>query len=145
MASKTNEVITGDYDHYGRSIVYGDTDSEISTTRHLTNFGEKTIEDLFNSCKEFWKDKDKEYAYDPELMVMTYDEDIDEPYMGHTEYIYRHKVSKDLYEIEDELGNVITVTEDHSVMVERNGFLIDVKPVDILESDIMISIKVNDK
>ena len=145
MASKTNEMITGEYDHYGKAIVYGDTDSEISTTRHLTNFGEKTIEDLFNGCKEFWKDGDKEYAYDPELMVMTYDEDIDEPYMGHTEYIYRHKVSKDLYEIEDELGNVITVTEDHSVMVERNGFLIDVKPVDILESDIMISIKVNDK
>ena len=27
MASKTNEMITGIYDHYGESIVYGDTDS----------------------------------------------------------------------------------------------------------------------
>lgn len=27
MASKTNEMITGEYDHYGKSIVYGDTDS----------------------------------------------------------------------------------------------------------------------
>lgn len=27
MAAKTNEMITGDYDHYGKSIVYGDTDS----------------------------------------------------------------------------------------------------------------------
>lgn len=27
MASKTNEMITGEYDHYGRAIVYGDTDS----------------------------------------------------------------------------------------------------------------------
>jgi DNA polymerase elongation subunit (family B) len=27
MAAKTNEMITGEYDHYGRSIVYGDTDS----------------------------------------------------------------------------------------------------------------------
>jgi len=145
MAAKTNEMIDGNYDHYGKSIVYGDTDSEISNTKHFTNFGEKTIESIFTDCKEFWTDGDKEYAYDPELMVMSYDEEIDEPYLGHTEYIYRHKVSKDLYEIEDELGNVITVTEDHSVMVERNGQLIDAKPADILESDILISIKVNDK
>jgi DNA polymerase elongation subunit (family B) len=145
MCSKTNEMITGEYDHYGQSVVYGDTDSEISTTRHLTNFGEKTIEELFNGCVEFWKDGDKEYAYDPNLLVMSYDEDINEPYMGHTEYIYRHKVSKDLFEIEDELGNIITVTEDHSVMIERNGNLIDVKPMDILESDILISVKVNNK
>jgi DNA polymerase elongation subunit (family B) len=27
MASKINEVITGDYDHLGKSIIYGDTDS----------------------------------------------------------------------------------------------------------------------
>jgi DNA polymerase elongation subunit (family B) len=27
MAAKTNEMITGEYDHYGRAIVYGDTDS----------------------------------------------------------------------------------------------------------------------
>lgn len=27
MAAKTNEMITGEYDHYGKAIVYGDTDS----------------------------------------------------------------------------------------------------------------------
>jgi len=27
MAAKTNEMMTGEYDHYGKSIVYGDTDS----------------------------------------------------------------------------------------------------------------------
>jgi len=27
MAARTNEMITGEYDHYGKSIVYGDTDS----------------------------------------------------------------------------------------------------------------------
>lgn len=144
MAAKTNEMITGEYDHYGKAIVYGDTDSEISTTKHITNFGEKTIEELFNSCCEFWKDDDKEYAYNPELMVMSYDDDIDEPYMSHIEYIYRHRVSKDLYEVEDELGNIITVTEDHSVMIERNGQLLSVKPADILNTDILISIVVNE-
>lgn len=144
MASKTNELITGEYDHYGKAIIYGDTDSETGDTLHLTNFGEKTIEELFNSCCEFWKEGEKEFAYHPELMVMTYDNDIDEPYLGHIDYIYRHKVSKDLYEIEDELGNTITVTEDHSVMIERDGELLSVKPVEILASDILISIKINE-
>lgn len=141
MAAKTNEMITGVYDHYGDSIVYGDTDSEISTTLHISNFGEQTIEELFNCGQEFWRDGNKEYSHHPELMVMSYDNDINEPYLGHTEYIYRHKVSKDLYEIEDELGNSITVTEDHSVMVERGGNLISVKPADILDSDTLISIR----
>ena len=144
MAAKTNEMITGEYDHYGKSIVYGDTDSFFPSTNILSSFGEQTIEDLFNTCCEFWKNGDKEYAYHPDLTVMSYDDDIDEPYLGHIEYIYRHKVSKDLYEIEDELGNIITVTEDHSVMIERDGNLISVKPADILESDILISIKVNE-
>jgi DNA polymerase elongation subunit (family B) len=145
MAAKTNEMITGNYDHYGESIVYGDTDSQISSTLHYSSKGQQTVEDLFNGCNEFWNDGDKEYAYDPDLMVMTYNDEIDEPYLGHIEYIYRHKVSKYLYEIEDELGNIITVTEDHSVMVERDGKLISVKPLDILDSDILISIKVDDK
>jgi intein/homing endonuclease len=127
----------------GKTVIYGDTDSEISTTIHQTNFGEKTIEELFLTCSEFWNDGDKEYAYHPDLMVMSYDPDADEPYLGHINYIYRHRVSKDLYEVEDELGNTITVTEDHSVMIERNGELMEIKPDEINESDILISVKIN--
>ena len=145
MASRTNEMITGEYNHYGAAVVYGDTDSSIASTLILSSNGQKTIEELFNGCDEFSVDGEKEYAYDNDLMVMTYDDDIGEPYMGHIEYIYRHKVSKDLYEIEDELGNIITVTEDHSVMVERDGKLTSVKPLEILDSDILISVIVNDK
>lgn len=140
MASQTNLLIDGKYDHYGRSIVYGDTDSVLPSTLILTGSGEKTIEELFNGCVETWADGDKEYAYDEGLAVMSYDNISSQPYMGHIEYIYRHKVSKDLYEIEDELGNIVTVTEDHSVMIERTGKLMSVKPADILESDILVSI-----
>ena len=144
MAAKTNEFIAGEYNYDGSAVVYGDTDSFFPSTNILSNFGEQTIEDLFNGCKEFWNDGDKEYAYDPDLAVMSYDDEIEEPYLGHIEYIYRHKVSKDLYEIEDELGNIITVTEDHSVMVERNGNLISVKPAEIMDDDIIVSVIIGD-
>ena len=140
MTAVVNEIITGEHDYLGKSVIYNDTDSEISTTVHRTNFGEKTIEELFNECDEFWTVGDKEYAANQDLMVMTYDNIKSEPYFGHINYIYRHKVSKDLYEIEDELGNAITVTEDHSVMVERNNILIEVAPANILADDILISV-----
>jgi hypothetical protein len=140
LAAKTNEIITGDYNHKGNAIIYGDTDSEIGSTIHQTNFGEKSIEELFAACCEFWNNGTKEYAYHPDLMVMSYNPDRNEPYFCHTNYIYRHKVTKDLYEIEDELGNTITVTEDHSVMVERAGVLIEIKPTDINDDDILISV-----
>ena len=144
MAAKVNEYVTGEYDYIGKSIIYGDTDSWIGTTLHQTNFGEKTVEDLFSSCSEFWNDGDKEYAYNPELLVMSFDPDRNEPYLGHINYIYRHRVSKDLYEIEDVLGNIVTVTQDHSVMIEREGVLLEVKPADIQETDILISISQKD-
>lgn len=142
QASKINEIITGEYREYGDSQIYCDTDSETADTVHVTSQGEKTVEELFNNCIEFWSDGDKEYAYDPDLMVLTYDSDRSEPYFGHIEYIYRHPVSKNMYEIEDQLGNKVTVTEDHSVMVERNFQLVEVKPKDINSDDILISVEI---
>lgn len=140
MSAEVNKIITGTADFKGETIIYNDTDSEIGTTLHQTNYGKKTIEELFENCEEFWESGNKEYAYDPTLTVMSYDDRRNEAYFGHINYIYRHRVTKDLYEIEDQNGNTITVTEDHSVMIERNGILQEVKPADILETDILISI-----
>lgn len=140
MSAEVNKVITGEYNHVGKAIIYGDTDSEIGSTLHVTNFGEKSVEDLFESCQSFWSHGDKEYACHPELMVMSYDPIKDQPYLGHINYIYRHRVSKTLYEIQDAEGNTVTVTQDHSVMIERDGTLTEVKPQDITETDVLISL-----
>lgn len=140
QASKINELLTGEYKEYGTSQIYCDTDSETADTLHVTNRGVLTIERLFETCTEFWADGDKEYASDPELMVMTYDNVAGEPYLGHINYIYRHRVSKDLYEITDAAGNVIAVTEDHSVMVLRDGNLVEAKPADITNTDLIITL-----
>ena len=42
------------------------------------------------------------------------------------------------------VGNIVTVTQDHSVMIERAGILLEVKPADIQETDILISISQKD-
>lgn len=141
MASTVNELFTQNYDHIGGVVQYGDTDSFFGSSNIISNFGTKTIEELFNTCSQFWKNGDKEYAYNPDLLVLSYDPDTTAPYFDNINYIYRHKVSKDLYEIEDELGNTVTVTEDHSVMIERDGKLMSVKPLEIEPDDILISVK----
>lgn len=147
MAAKANELLAGEYDETGRAVIYGDTDSCIGSTQIETSLGTIRIEDLYDQCLNHsgYVEDDKEYAQDPDIMVMSYDKTRDEPYMGHIDYVYRHRVNKDLYEIEDEFGNVVTVTEDHSIMVERNSELIEVKPVDIDPEDVIISIHVKHK
>jgi len=56
------------------------------------------------------------------------------------DYVYRHKVEKEMFEIEDEYGNIVTVTEDHSVMIERDGKFLEIKPTEILDTDLLIGL-----
>ena len=146
MSCKMNEIVTGKYE-LGESYIYSDTDSVVGSTDIETSNGTQAIEDLFDQCQE--KDVDaetgKEYAYDDDVMVMSYNKDTDEPYLGHINYVYRHEVTKDLYEVEDTNGNKVTVTEDHSIMVERDNELIEAKPQDIMDDDVIICINVNTK
>jgi intein/homing endonuclease len=142
MSAEVNKTITGEYDHVGKAVIYGDTDSCEGTSLIETSQGVLTIEELFDMCEDKTNDKDKEYAIDENIMVMSYDIAKNEPYMGHINYVYRHKVEKDMYEIEDSNGNTVTVTEDHSIMVEREGRLIEVKPVDIDVNDIILTLSI---
>lgn len=144
MASTVNHSITGDYNHVGEATIYGDTDSVIGSSLIRSSHGEKTIEDLFMSASAYKIVGDKEYAYNDELMVLSYDKTRQEPYMGHINYIYRHRVSKAMYEVTDANGNTVTVTEDHSVMVLRDGTLVEVKPADITQGDVLLSVNVTE-
>lgn len=145
MTAKTNEVFTGEYDYKGITVLYNDTDSCVGNTMIETSLGKMSIEDLFlHKCEYHEYHGEKEYGMNPDLMVLSYDDTLDEPYMGHINYVYRHKVSKDLYEIEDESGNTVIVTEDHSIMVKRNGIMLEAKPADIHEDDIIISVNISD-
>ena len=61
MAAKVNEIITGDYDHVGKSIIYGDTDSAYfsayTTLKNEINKGQltwnrDTVIDLYNTVAD---------------------------------------------------------------------------------------------
>jgi DNA polymerase elongation subunit (family B) len=141
MTAQTNSFFTDIYDYLGDTILYNDTDSQLSSGKIYLDIGEVEIEKAFLMGNRFWNHGDKEYAALDFNKVLTYDPKTDKALFKPFNYVYRHKVTKQKWKITDEHGNQVTVTGDHSVMVERNGELIEVKPRDIKENDILITVK----
>lgn len=119
-----------------------DTDSVSSNTKVITGGRHEGIEKVFlNNIRDegdIHYIDNSEYIFPKGVTALTFDGNEDREM--EVDYIYRHKVEKAMYVIEDEFGNEVTVTEDHSVMVERDGVLMDVKPTQIQEDDILYSV-----
>jgi intein/homing endonuclease len=139
MAAKVNEVITGVYNHRGNSIIYGD--SVTGDTKILTSNGEMTISELFDRCLEHCVINDKEYGLQSLEKVLGFNSYEDESVIATPAYVMRHKTKKKIYLITLENGKSVKVTEDHSLMVDRDGFLLEVKPTEILENDLCVCVK----
>jgi len=139
MASKINEIITGDYDHKGDAIIYGD--SVTGDTLIRTDNGVITIAQLFHECLEHAKlSNGKEYGVWCSAKVIGFNGHDMEPVMSGVEAVMRHKTRKKLYRITTANGKQVTVTEDHSLMVDRDGFLMEVQPQNLQENDNIITL-----
>jgi Intein splicing domain len=57
--------------------------------------------------------------------------------------IIRHRVSKPKWKLKTKSGKEIVVTNDHSMIVFRNGEKIEVKPSEILQTDKILILKNN--
>lgn len=136
MDAYVNECITGRYDHVGDAIIYGD--SVTGDTLIKTSDGEITIEELFSQCIDHSVIGTKEYATQSFTKVVGFNAFEDSPVMSEISYVMRHKTKKKIYLIELENGKSVKVTEDHSIMIDRDGFLLEVKPTDMQESDLII-------
>lgn len=141
MASKINEVISGDYNHKGKAIIYGD--SVTGDTIIRTDNGDVTIEQLFNECLEHSiLSNGKEYGLWSSAKVIGFNGHEMAPVLSGVEAVMRHKTRKKLYRITTANGKQVTVTEDHSLMVDRDGFLMEVKPNQLQEGDNVITLAV---
>lgn len=144
MDAYVNECLTSEYDHAGDAIVYGDSvtgDTQID----LEDNSRISIEDLFNNIQyKVIQDNGKEYAIprdtEMDLAVLGYNSHEDEAVFGEINFVMRHKTSKQLYKVTMEDGTHVTVTEDHSIIVDRDGFTTEVKPTELEENDLIISL-----
>lgn len=122
-------------------IIYGDTDSVEKTTLVKINGEEDQIQNFFNDTYgNIQHVEDKEYLIPSAKDLFSPCYDDGKVFNKKILAIYRHKVSKKRYKIVSETNKEVIVTEDHSIIVLRDGNLLDVKPKDILETDKLIEI-----
>ena len=122
-------------------IVYNDTDSCVGDTIIRTSVGNIKIEDLFYSS-----DGETITTSNGSIVKKVKDTILADSVSENFElqqnkitYIMKHSVKKRMYKIKCN-GKEVIITEDHSIMVNRNGKLISVKPKDILKTDMLITI-----
>lgn len=116
-------------------IIAGDTDSCSADTVVKTNTGDVSIEEFFNrnntgyvkmtpGGSELISTKEQILNYDGKSLCY-------QP----VNYIMRHKVSKPKWRLKTKSGKEVVVTEDHSLIVFRNGIKMEVKPREVLKTD----------
>ena len=122
-------------------IVYGDTDSVLGSTIIRTNKGEIPIESIYDSSDGFIeiRGEDNFIKHLPRgLTSASVDSDKQLQY-NNINYIMKHKVKKRMFRVTCN-GDEVTITEDHSLMVIRDGVLVETKPTDLKGSDKLVKI-----
>ena len=125
--------------------VYSDTDSTSFDTILKTSNGQCTIEDLFNESlnengiEDITNSGHEIVKCNDDVLNWTKEKGLN---FVPIKWIMRHKVSKPMFKITTKSGKTITVTEDHSCIVFRNGEQIAIKAKDInKETDKILSIE----
>lgn len=125
--------------------VAGDTDSITFDSEIYFNGQKIKIGDLYNKLVEenhgsfvLNSDKSKKYVYHLDTDNYTKSYDLKNGVVDdRINYIMKHTVKKKMYKITVN-GKSVEVTEDHSLMVLRDGSLISVKPCQLLKTDKLI-------
>lgn len=118
-------------------VVAGDTDSVFSDAKIYVNNNLKTIKDTFN---EFINDGKLEILQNGTEVIIPNKKFETKSINGLTyiKNISRHKVSKGQYKISINEQQTLNITEDHSIMIYRNGEIIECKPNEIKNTDYLI-------
>lgn len=126
------------------SIAYGDTDScAKDTIIKIENNGiieSLTIEDLYNRYinSDAGVTMMGHESVSCDCKILNWDNKL---YFGTPKRIIRHKVTKPKWRLKTTDGKEIFVTNDHSMIVFRDGKKIEVKPKDILKTDKILIVK----
>ena len=124
--------------------IYGDTDSCDPGTIISTDSGKFTIEQ--------WYDKNTVNGSAGSTLnghesIITNDKILNykdgDVYFTNVKRIIRHKVSKPKWKLKTKSGKEVIITNDHSMIVFRDGEQIEIKPCEILKSDKILVLKNN--
>lgn len=124
-------------------VIYNDTDSVARDTVIKSSSGEKTIEDFYNENIKNGSAGETDKGHESVITgdkILNWSEDKN-LYYAPVKRIIRHKVSKSKWKLKTKSGKEIIVTNDHSMIVFRNGKKLEVKPSEILKTDKILCAK----
>ena len=124
--------------------IYSDTDSCVGDTLISTSLGKIKIEDLFERSGEIVKNENGSFVkrLDEKILAKSMNSDF-EIQDKKIIYVMKHKVNKRMFKISVN-NKAVIITEDHSVMINRNDNLISAKCTEILKTDKLISNNLKD-
>lgn len=124
------------------SVVYIDTDSVVGDTLiKLDDNREVKIEDLYKEgLNSAGNTLNGHESVSIENKVLNWSE-TKGLYYAPVKRVIRHKVSKSKWKLKTKSGKEIVVTNDHSMIVFRNGNKIEVKPSEIKKTDKILTVK----
>lgn len=120
-------------------IVYGDTDSCEGETLIKTSIGKKKISELYDETVgtvEYTRNGSEIKKPTSTISTLSVNDKF-EIQNKRIVYLMKHTVKKRMFKIKVKNKEVI-VTEDHSIIVKRDGILCSVKPKEILKTDIIL-------
>lgn len=121
--------------------IYADTDSVHKDTIIRTGIGSMSIEDLYNlGHTPLGNTLNGHESVNSASSILNWSKDK-ELYYAEARRIIRHKVSKPKWKLKTKSGKEIIVTNDHSMVVFRDGNQLTVKPSEILKTDKILVIK----
>lgn len=125
-------------------VIYIDTDSVDKSTLVRTDAGEMTIEDLYFISKKKAVNGEmlsgKEYTHTPFKVLNEVDGKI---VFSPVNKVIRHKVKKPKWKITTRSGKEVIVTNDHSLIVLRDGKKVSIKPSDLIIGEKVICVNIN--
>ena len=122
-------------------IVYGDTDSCAYDTLIKTSMGDFYIGklyDLINSDVEITENGSEIKRVKEEILTSSVSEDL-EIQNKRIVYIMKHTVKKNMWVVKARDESVV-ITEDHSLMIVRDGTLQEIKPYNVKLTDSLLQI-----
>ena len=120
-------------------VVYCDTDSVIGSTVLRSDSGKLSIEELYNESSFYKSDeKGNEFAKTNKLLLNYTEEN--KLYYANVKNVIRHKVTKAKWKLKTKSGKEVIVTNDHSMVVFREGTQLTVKPAEILITDKILAV-----
>lgn len=139
-----NDMFTKMLDKDMNYAMYSDTDSVVGDTLVYANGKQITIAELYEMCSDTFvkKDDNKKSFVKPVdcITSLAFDLASDSIVEKPIKYVMKHKVKKRLFRLTVN-SKYVTVTEDHSLIVYRDGNYVEVSPKHLKSGDKLLYIK----